>query len=95
METRMERYAKYREKISQMAEEDFQPDGVPVGNREVSKEEVDSYVANDLSQEEIANGGPNKAYLNRRRATYIAQLIVGVLLFVALLVFGILIFGRH
>lgn len=91
----MERFAKYRENISQMAEEDFGPElGGKPASRAVSKEEAASFVSGELSGDELKNG-PNRAYLNRRRAVYIAQLIVGAILVVALIVFGFLIFGRH
>ena len=57
------------------------PDGVPVGNREVSKEEVDSYVANDLSQEEIATlteehkNAPHLRILQRKLAEEITTMV--------------------
>ena len=96
METRMERYAKYREQIKHMAPEQF----VSAKKVGANQDETEESLANLSLADEVANAeskvnsGPYSLYLKRRRRFLIAKIVALVLVVVAFVVWWFLLQGR-
>ena len=96
METRMERYAKYREQIKHMAPEQF----VSAKDAKAKGDETDEPIVNLSLADEVANAenkantGPYSLYLKRRRRFLIVKIVALVLVVVAFIVWWFLLQGR-
>ena len=96
METRIERYAKYRQEISRMPASCFAPDGSFLGEREANEERPNEGGINpnntkidiDRGSEKIK--APYLAYLKRRRSLLWLKILVAVLAVIGLILMYIL-----
>ena len=97
METRMERYAKYRESIKRMAPDQFPPrKSEPINSSSSDNEDFPVPTYESLMEEgkENARTGPYSLYLKRRRRNLAIKLIVLVLVAAGFLVWWFLLQGR-
>lgn len=95
METRMERYAKYRESIKRMAPEEFETrKGVKKDPEQA--ESLPDYSYDSAIQEGVENesSGPYSLYLRRRRKWLILKVVCLVLAIAGFLVWWFLMQGR-
>ena len=94
METRMERYSKYRAQIRAMADADFP---VPSQQRQekprvaITPESATSAVT-DFVGADNATDKHNGAYLRRKKRLLIAKIVLGILLLAATIIAAILLF---
>lgn len=98
MESRMERYAKYRESIKRMSSEEFatahlSPEEKERAKRAVTPEAAAEFVHAQLSREPDKYD-VNADYLRAKKRLLIAQIIVGVLLLAAFVVWGVFLMRR-
>lgn len=96
METRIERYAKYRQEISRMPASCFAPDGSFLGDGEANEEipndggisPSNAKIYVDEDNEKIK--APYLAYLKRRRSLLWLKILVAVLAVIGLILMYIL-----
>ena len=94
METRMERYAKYREQIKRMAPEDF------VTKKETDEEDTKenpldlSYAEREQVGDGKGNSAPYALYLRRRRRFLVAKIVALVVVIGLFIVWWFLMQGR-
>ncbi|MBE6126782.1 MAG: hypothetical protein E7182_02245 [Erysipelotrichaceae bacterium] len=94
METRMERYAKYREQIKRMAPEDFAP------KKETDAEEAKehpldfSYAESEQTGDGKANTAPYALYLRRRRRFLVAKIVALIVVIGLFILWWFLMQGR-
>ncbi|MGM9814450.1 MAG: hypothetical protein ACI32C_06135 [Candidatus Enteromonas sp.] len=99
MESRMERYAKYRDSIRRMSSEEFKTSTLTEEQHEkvqraMTPEAAADFVHADLSRNHNKKYDINANYLRSKKRLYIAQAIVGLLLLAGFIVWGVLILGR-
>lgn len=97
METRTERYTRYRERIKNMAEMEFPK--TKEGKESFSAMEAQlSGSAISVSGESVSNYGlgrsPYRLYLRKRRIAFIVKVCVALLIIAGLITWGILLQGR-
>ena len=93
METRTERYTRYRENIKNMAHTDF-----PQENGEAAMEATPSGSAISIGGNQTAEYAqsvkPYRAYLKRRRRWLIAKLVLAAAVIAGVSVWWVLLLGR-
>ncbi len=95
METRMEHFAKYRNDIRMMSDADFEivrltPEQKEQLFRAVSPQEAASKVTATLERERGAAPNLNEAFLKRRHRLWVIQGVIGGILLIVFLIWGLL-----
>ncbi len=93
METRMERYAKYREQIRRMAPMDF-PSADSRGKARESIDPEFSMPYDDEGFEEVAHNGPYLLYLSRRKRWLVIKIVLLLLAIGGFVLWWFLLQGR-
>ena len=99
METRTERFAKYRRNIRLMSDADFAKHSLTNEEKEQMQKAVSPSEAALAVSRQVEEGhknipNANSNFLARRRRIFICQCVVLGILVVVFLVWGILLFGR-
>ena len=95
METRIERYAKYRQEISRMPASCFAPDGSFLGDGESNEQIPDSGINSNGAKKFVDEDNekvkaPYLAYLKRRRSLLWLKILVAVLAVIGLILMYVL-----
>ena len=91
----MEHFAKYRNDIRMMSDADFEivrltPEQKEQLSRAVSPQEAASKVTATLERERGAAPNFNEAFLKRRHPLWVIQGVIGGILFIVFLIWGLL-----
>ena len=91
----MEHFAKYRNDIRMMSDADFEivrltPEQEEQLSRAVSPQEAASKVTATLERERGAAPNFNEAFLKRRHRLWVIQGVIGGILFIVFLIWGLL-----
>ena len=91
----MEHFAKYRNDIRMMSDADFEivrltPEQKEQLSRAVSSQEAASKVTATLERERGAAPNFNEAFLKRRHRLWVIQGVIGGILFIVFLIWGLL-----
>ena len=91
----MEHFAKYRNDIRMMSDADFEivrltPEQKEQLSRAVSPQEAESKVTATLERERGAAPNFNEAFLKRRHRLWVIQGVIGGILFIVFLIWGLL-----